>query len=161
EPATMLSIAVPAWNEIRTIGFVLAKLSEVLPHIAKQIIIVDDCSKDGTREWLRQNFPDGGWTRTGIAVNADGTLDFIATGGAGVTVEVMYHDVNRGKGAALRTAFAAVSGDVVVIQNADLEYDPSDWLAMFDLIAVRKVADVVYGSRFYGRPHRSQYYRHY
>src|SRR5215471_16211454 len=98
----MLSITVPAWNEIRTIGRVLAKLSEALPHIAKQIIIVDDCSKDGTREWLRQNFPDGAWTGTRIAVNADGTLDFVATDGAAVTVQVMYHDVNRGKGAGLR-----------------------------------------------------------
>lgn len=66
-----------------------------------------------------------------------------------------------GKGAGLQTAFAAISGDVVVIQDGDLEYDPSDWPQMYDLIAVRRVADVVYGSRFYGRPHRSLYFHHY
>jgi glycosyltransferase involved in cell wall biosynthesis len=76
-------------------------------------------------------------------------------------VEVIFHDVNKGKGASLRTAFAVVTGDVIVIQDADLEYDPNDWLTMYDLIAVRKVADVVYGSRFYGRPHRSLFYHHY
>lgn len=157
----MLSIVVPAWDEVHTIGRVLATLSAVLPHVAKQIIVVDDGSTDGTREWLRRNFPDGAWTGTRIIVNADGTLDFASTDGMAVTVQVIFHEVNRGKGASLRTAFAAVTGDVVVIQDADLEYDPNDWLAMYDLIAVRKVADVVYGSRFYGRPHRSPFYHHY
>ena len=78
-----------------------------------------------------------------------------------MTVNPIYHEKNKGKGGGLQTGFAAVTGDVVVIQDADLEYDPNDWLAMYDLIAVRKVADVVYGSRFYGRPHRSLYYHHY
>jgi len=157
----VLSIVVPVYDEIETIGIVLAKLSAALPHVAKQIIVVDDCSTDGTREWLRQNFPDGARSGTRIVVNSDGSLDFAATDGAAVTVQVLFHDANKGKGAGLRTAFAAVSGDVVVIQDADLEYDPNDWVAMYDLIAVRKVADVVYGSRFYGRPHRSLYYHHY
>jgi glycosyltransferase involved in cell wall biosynthesis len=157
----VLSIVVPVYNEIRTIGSVLARLSAVLPHVAKQILVVDDGSKDGTREWLRRNFPDDARTGTRIVVNADGTLDFTTTDGAEVTVRVIFHEGNKGKGAALRTAFAAVTGDVVVIQDADLEYDPNDWLAMYDLIAVRKVADVVYGSRFYGRPHRSLFYHHY
>ena len=157
----MLSIVVPVYDEIRTIGSVLARLSAVLPHVAKQIVVVDDGSRDGTREWLRRNFPDGAWTGTGIVVNADGTLDFASTDGVSVTVQVIFHEVNKGKGAGLRTGFAAVTGDIVVIQDADLEYDPNDWPAMYDLIAVRKVADVVYGSRFYGRPHRSLYYHHY
>ena len=78
-----------------------------------------------------------------------------------ISIEPHYHPQNRGKGAALRTGFAAVSGEVVVIQDADLEYDPQDWAAMYDLIAVRKVADVVYGSRFQGRAHRSLYFHHY
>jgi glycosyltransferase involved in cell wall biosynthesis len=157
----MLSIVVPVWDEVHTIGRVLATLSAVLPHVAKQIIVVDDGSTDGTREWLRQNFPDGAWTGTSIVVNTDGTLDFASTDGTAVTVQVIFHDVNKGKGAGLRTGFVAVSGNVVVIQDADLEYDPNDWLAMYDLIAVRKVADVVYGSRFHGRPHRSLFYHHY
>jgi len=161
ESSSMLSIVVPVWNEVRTIGSVLAKLSAALPHVAKQIVIVDDCSTDGTREWLRRNFPDGAWTGTRIAVNADGALELAASDGAEVTVQVIFHDANRGKGAGLRTGFAAVSGDVVVIQDADLEYDPSDWLEMYDLIAVRNVADVVYGSRFHGRAHRSVLYHHY
>ena len=157
----MLSIVVPVYDESRTIGAVLTKLSAALPHVAKQIVVVDDGSTDGTREWLRQNFPDRARTGTRIAVNAEGTLDFSATDGAAATVQVLYHDANKGKGAALRTGFAAATGDVVVIQDADLEYDPNDWVAMYDLIAERKVADVVYGSRFYGRPHRSLYYHHY
>lgn len=61
----------------------------------------------------------------------------------------------------MQTGIAAFSGDVLVIQDADLEYDPDDWEQMYDLIAVRKVADVVFGSRFYGRPHRSLYFHHY
>src|SRR5439155_10951752 len=71
------------------------------------------------------------------------------------------HERNRGKGAAVRTGFEHVSGEVIVIQDADLEYDPNDWSLMLPLIVDRKVADVVYGSRFYGRPHRSLYYHHY
>ena len=158
----MLSIVVPVYDEIRTLGSVLAALSGVLPHVTKQIVVVDDCSTDGTREWLKQNFPLGARTTTGIAVNDDGTLRFIsAADGAQMTVEIIFHESNTGKGGALRTAFAAVAGDVVVIQDADLEYDPNDWLAMYDLIAVRRVADVVYGLRFYGRPHRSLNYHHY
>jgi len=156
----MLSIVVPVWNEAQTIGSVLARLTAALPHVAKQIIVVDDCSTDGTREWLRRNFSNGAWG-TRIVVNPDGTLDFAASDGAEVTVQVIFHDVNKGKGAALRTGFAAATGAVVVIQDADLEYDPNDWVAMYDLIAVRKVADVVYGSRFHGRPHRSLFYHHY
>jgi len=157
----VLSIVVPVYDELRTIGRVLATLSTVLPDVAKQIVVVDDGSTDGTREWLRRNFPDGARTGTHIAVNADGSLAFASTDGAPVTAQVIFHDVNKGKGAALRTAFAAVTGEIVVIQDADLEYDPNDWPAMYDLIAVRKVADVVYGSRFLGRPHRSMFYHHY
>ena len=157
----MLSIVVPVYDEIHTLGSVLATLSAVLPHVAKQIVVVDDCSKDGTREWLKRNFPDGARTGIRIVVNGDGTLDFASTDGTDVTVQVIFHESNKGKGGSLRTAFAAVTGDVVVIQDADLEYDPADWQGMYDLIAVRKVADVVYGSRFYGRPHRSLPYHHY
>jgi glycosyltransferase involved in cell wall biosynthesis len=162
ELTIVLSIVVPVYDEIHTLGSVLATLSGALPHVAKQIVVVDDCSKDGTREWLRRNFPDGPRTGTKIGVNTDGALHFASTDdGAPVTVQVLFHESNRGKGRGLRTAFAAVTGDIVVIQDADLEYDPNDWREMYDLIAVRRVADVVYGSRFYGRPHRSLYYHHY
>ena len=78
-----------------------------------------------------------------------------------VVIIPLYHEHNKGKGAGVQTALAAVTGDVIVIQDADLEYDPNDWAPMFELIAVRKVADVVYGSRFYGRPHRSLYFHHF
>jgi len=74
---------------------------------------------------------------------------------------VVFHERNRGKGAAVRSGFECVSGAVIVIQDADLEYDPNDWSLMLPLIVDRGVADVVYGSRFYGRPHRSLYYHHY
>jgi glycosyltransferase involved in cell wall biosynthesis len=74
---------------------------------------------------------------------------------------VDFHEKNRGKGGALQTGLGRATGDVIVIQDADLEYDPADWASMWDLIVKRDIADVVYGSRFYGRPHRSLNYHHY
>jgi glycosyltransferase involved in cell wall biosynthesis len=79
----------------------------------------------------------------------------------GFSFTILFHERNRGKGAALRTGFSYALGNVIVIQDADLEYDPDDWSRMLPLITDRKVADVVYGSRFYGRPHRSLYFHHY
>ena len=81
--------------------------------------------------------------------------------GAPITIRPLYHERNRGKGAALRTALAAATGDVVVIQDADFEYDPQDWATMYELIAGRAVADVVYGSRFRGQAQRSLNFHHY
>ena len=158
----LLSVIIPVFNERHTLGRVLAAVSRALPGVRKNIIVVDDCSTDGTREWLKANFPVG--TRTGSEISLDGTgrLDVSAPfNEAQISIEPLYHQQNRGKGAALRTGFAAVRGDVVVIQDADLEYDPQDWTTMYDLIAIRKVADVVYGSRFHGRAHRSLYFHHY
>jgi glycosyltransferase involved in cell wall biosynthesis len=157
-----LTIIIPVYNERHTLGQVLAAVSRALPGVPKSIIVVDDCSTDGTREWLKSSFPLGPRTGSEISVDGAGRLDVSAPYTAAQTsIEPLYHERNRGKGAALRTGFAAARGDVVVIQDADLEYDPQDWATMYDLIAVRKVADVVYGSRFHGRAHRSLYFHHY
>jgi glycosyltransferase involved in cell wall biosynthesis len=157
----MLSVVVPVYNEVRTLGSILALLSEVLPGVDKEIIIVDDCSKDGTREWLQSNFPDGPRAGSQVSVDGAGNLSFETSTDTTITVKPIYHEHNKGKGGGLQTGLAAITGDVVIIQDADLEYDPHDWAPMYDLIARRKVADVVYGSRFYGRPHRSLYFHHY
>lgn len=158
----LLSVVIPVYNERYTLGLVLATVSRVLAGVHKEIIIVDDYSDDGTREWIRANLPDGSRTATEIDIDADGNLTFSTSStGSAITLRSFFHDQNEGKGAALQTGFAAMTGDVVVIQDADLEYDPHDWVPMYDLIAVRRVADVVYGSRFYGHPHRSLHFHHY
>jgi len=158
----LLSIVIPVYNERDTLGIILEVVARALPNISKELIIIDDSSTDGTREWLKANFPNG--ARQGSRVNRDseGNLAFaLVDGSSTVTVRPIFHDYNRGKGGGIQTGFAAASGDVIVIQDADLEYDPNDWATMYDLIAVRKIADVVFSSRFYGRPHRSLYYHHY
>ena len=158
----LLSVVIPVYNERHTLGSVLAAISRALPGVCKEIIVVDDFSNDGTREWLWANLPDGSLVGTEIDMDADGNLALSkSSSDNAITVKFLYHDQNKGKGAALQSGFAASTGDVIVIQDADLEYDPQDWVPMYNLIAVRKVADVVYGSRFYGRPHRSLYFHHY
>jgi glycosyltransferase involved in cell wall biosynthesis len=143
----LLSVIIPVYNERATLGQVLERVGRALPAVRKEIIVVDDCSTDGTRDWLKANFRDASSPAP--------------TGAANATVRTHYHDRNRGKGGAVASGLALATGDVIVIQDADLEYDPDDWAAMYDLIAVRKVADVVFGSRFYGQPHRSLYFHHY
>ena len=129
-----LSIVIPCYNEVRTIEKILAEV-QASPIADKEIIVVDDYSTDGTRELLRAKF-DGGVAR------------------------VVYHERNQGKGAALRTGFAAATGDMVIVQDADLEYDPQEYPKLVEPIE-RGDADVVYGSRFMGgRPHRVLYYWH-
>jgi glycosyltransferase involved in cell wall biosynthesis len=164
EPAPVLSIVIPVYNELQTIGRILNEVAKALPEIPKQIVIVDDRSSDGTADWLRKNLgqSEGSWHR--LSLNARGELELSADGPpdhAESSFTVLFHERNRGKGAAVRTGLTSASGDVVVIQEADLEYDPNDWSRILPLIAERKVADVVYGSRFYGRPHRSLYFHHY
>jgi glycosyltransferase involved in cell wall biosynthesis len=157
-----LSVIIPVYNERHTLGTLLATVCRALPQVEKELVIIDDCSKDGTREWLQANFPDGPRTGSLLDLDAGGRLTFGEyPGSAAVTVRPLYHERNRGKGGGIQTGLAAATGDIVVIQDADLEYDPQDWAPMYDLIAVRKVADVVYGSRFHGRPHRSLYFHHY
>ena len=155
-----LSVVIPAYNERHTIGACLGKVTAALPHVEKEIVIVDDCSRDGTREWLRAQVDGLQGQNAAFELDDKGCVK-VVSGHQTFAIRVLYHDTNQGKGGALQTGLAAASGEVVVIQDADLEYDPEDWLGMFDLIAVRKVADVVYGSRFYGRPHRALYFHHY
>lgn len=128
-----LSVVIAVYNEKQTILQILERVRRA--PIAKEIIVVDDCSTDGTREILRSLPP------------AD-------------DLKVLYHPQNRGKGAALRTGFGAVAGDIVVVQDADLEYDPMEYPALIQPILDGK-ADVVYGSRFLGGPHRVLYFWHY
>lgn len=154
-----LSILMPVYNEIDTTEAVIELLREALPGVDKELVIVDDGSKDGTRPLLERLF--------GPAM-AEGDLHAHASMAAeqerppdGLSHRLVFHERNKGKGGAIRTAMAVCTGDVIVIQDADLEYNPSDWEPMYDLIARRRVADVVYGSRFYGKPHRSLNYHHY
>jgi len=129
-----LSVVIPCFNELGTICQVIEAV-KASPVKEYEIIIVDDCSTDGTREILQSQ----------IEFQVD---------------RVIYHKKNRGKGAALRTGFAAATGDIVIVQDADLEYDPREYPLMIEPI-LNNHADVVYGSRFVsGRPHRVVYYWH-
>ena len=140
-----LSVVIPVYNEINTIDAVLKMVSEALPGVAKEIIIVDDFSTDGTREWLT--------TQHSKAWKNISEQPFVTD------ISIVLQSQNKGKGAALKAGFDAATGSVIVIQDADLEYDPKDWADMWQLIAENK-ADVVYGSRFYGKPHRVLYFHH-
>ena len=140
--APVLSVVVPVYNESRTWQEILAAVETVeLPGVAKQVIVVDDGSTDGTRQELEQ-FARG-----------VGELPRPPQGGR-VGYTLLFHPANRGKGAAVRTGLAAADGDVVVVQDADLEYDPRDYPRLIGPILDGQ-ADVVYGSRFgRGRPSR-------
>ncbi len=153
-----LSILIPVFNEVGTIDLVVDRVIDSLPDIEKEIVIVDDGSTDGTRERLEARF---GRPIPEARPSAGRTEPVRAVPYRDSSVVLVFLDRNRGKGAALQAGMAICAGDVVVVQDADLEYDPADLAGMYDLIVRRRVADVVYGSRFYGKPHRSLYFHHY
>lgn len=152
-----LSILMPIYNEIATLESVIDLVAGALPDVEKELVMVDDGSKDGTREWLAKTFPSLVRENEAEAIGGAASQSF----GPGLAARVIFHERNKGKGAAIQTGMKACTGDVIVIQDADLEYDPADWNEMYELIAGKKVADVVYGSRFYGRPDRSMAFHHY
>lgn len=129
-----LSVVIPCYNERETIRTIVDAV-RAAPVAKLEIIIVDDCSRDGTREVLAREIEP-------------------------LVSKVIYHDVNRGKGAALRTGFAHATGDYVIVQDADLEYDPQEYPLLLEPMLKGK-ADVVFGSRFLGSgPHRVVYFWH-
>jgi len=124
----------PVYNEKNTIHEIIARVLKVDTGLEKELVIVDDFSTDGTRDILEQ-------------------LD-------NPRIKVFFHPKNMGKGAALRTGFSQVQGDIVLIQDADLEYDPREYPKLLEPILDGR-ADVVYGSRFLGGPHRVLFFWHY
>jgi glycosyltransferase involved in cell wall biosynthesis len=134
----LITIIIPVFNEMSTVNVLLEKVESVSLPCTKEIIVIDDFSTDGTREILQN-----------IERQWKGSL------------KVIYHDKNYGKGAALKSGFALVKGDIIIIQDADLEYDPDEYPKLLQPILDDK-ADVVYGSRFVGSdPHRVLYFWHY
>jgi glycosyltransferase involved in cell wall biosynthesis len=127
-----LSVVIPVYNELKYVREVIRRVEEV--PIPKEIILVDDCSTDGTRDILKEVERDQGHT-------------------------VVYHEINQGKGASLRTGFGRATGDVILVQDADLEYDPAEYPRLIQPILDNR-ADVVFGSRFIGDTHRVLYFWH-
>lgn len=135
-----LSIIIPAYNEGPTIHFILDKLQQValLNNIEKEIIIVNDCSKDNTEEAIKNYM----------------------TSNPTINIQYFKHEVNKGKGAALHTGIQKATGDYLIIQDADLEYDPQEYNLLLKPV-LDGFADVVYGSRFMGgNPHRILFFWH-
>lgn len=151
-----ISILMPVYNEIGTIAEILGIVAASLPGRSKEIVLVDDGSTDGTRAWLTERFS---LSKEDHSPTSGGAAKHVISDEC--AVHIIFHAQNKGKGGAIQTAMRASTGAVLVIQDADLEYDPDDWNEMYGLIAVKKVADVVYGSRFHGKPHRSLFFHHY
>ncbi|TAK30287.1 MAG: glycosyltransferase family 2 protein [Chloroflexota bacterium] len=130
-PGIKISVVMPVYNELKTIREIIARVRAV--NIDKEIICIDDASTDGTARILQEEAAAG-------------------------TIRALFHEKNQGKGAAVRTGLRAVTGDFVIIQDADLEYDPEDYYALIRPI-VRGKTKVVYGSRFLGE-HKAMYFWH-
>jgi len=131
-----LSVVIPVYNEVKTIAQVADTVQNVEIDMEKELIFIDDCSTDGSRDALRAlQLENHGW-------------------------KFIYHECNRGKGFALRSGFKEATGDIVLVQDADLEYDPRDYPALLAPILEGR-ADVVFGSRFIGNgPHRVLFFWH-
>jgi glycosyltransferase involved in cell wall biosynthesis len=133
-----LSVVIPIYNEINTLDTILDRVANAPVDLDIQYVCVDDCSKDGSAEKLRE-------------IEAEGRYPNFKT---------VFHEKNQGKGAALANGFKHATGDYVIIQDADLEYDPNDYPVLLGPILDGR-ADVVYGSRFLGGPHRVLFFWHY
>lgn len=144
----MLSIIIPAYNERNFIEKVIQRVMDA-PY-DKEIIVVDDGSTDGTSEWLRENCELQKENTGGESRNADVEIQ------NSNKVHVIFHEKNIGKGGAVRTGVSVAKGDIIIIQDADLEYDPKDYPRLLEPILEGK-ADVVYGSRFLRGPRRANY----
>ena len=158
-PDLKLSVVVPVYNERGTIREILRRIKSV--RIPKEIILVDDFSRDGTRELLQEIEREESESLAAGTANAPAPLvNPHRAAHAMNAVRIFFHDRNRGKGAALRTGFSKVTGTVVIVQDADLEYDPAEYSQLIAPIIDGR-ADVVYGSRFIGETHRVLFYWHY
>ena len=138
--AKLLSIVIPAYNEGKTVHLILDKIKRVhlIGELSKEVIIVNDCSTDNTEEAIKNYIKEN----------------------PGISIRLISHEVNKGKGAALHTGIKNATGELLVIQDADLEYDPQEYNVLLKPV-MDGFADVVYGTRFFGgQPHRILFFWH-
>jgi len=147
-----ISIVIPVYNEKATIDEILRRVLDT--EMRKEVIIVDDCSTDGTRQIL-ENMAARQASGEAFAPAQDGNDPIELR-----DLQFFFQAPNQGKGAALRRGFAQATGDIVLVQDADLEYDPRDYAGLLEPI-IEGRADVVYGSRFLSGPQRVHYFWHY
>ena len=141
KPLRRLSIVLPVYDEKATVATTIKRVLQAASPMELELVIVDDFSRDGTREILPE-----------LVQRMQNSF--------GVQIQLVMHDRNQGKGAALRTGFKHATGDVILIQDADLEYDPRDYPLLLEPI-MEGYADVVFGNRFHGGSHRVLYFWHY